>query len=263
MLTRLALVVMLCALLCQNSVFALDRNEIVLKEEKLATVSPMVPNIVEINKNFHNNVSDYMKTEQFLKQDIETLMLRKGSKFYVKSCQPLSSETPEGSRVEFEAETNLFSENQLSKIVFTGEVIENNPPRRAGRSSTLKLEIQKVKVDNISYAASAYISKMGNRAVRNGLLAGVPVYFTNLANTADAGTVTIDKVYKDPCQFSCETVSTAVRPFYYMGASLLQLADLLLVAPIASLFKKGEPIDIPVASSFEIKLARDMALLRI
>ena len=59
MLTRLALVVMLCALLCQNSVFALDRNEIVLKEEKLATVSPMVPNIVEINKLTEELLEDF------------------------------------------------------------------------------------------------------------------------------------------------------------------------------------------------------------
>ena len=121
----------------------------------------------------------------------------------------------------------------------------------------------KVKVDNVAYKASAYISKMGNKSVRNGVLAGVPIYFTNLANTAEAGTVTIDKVYKDPCQYSCETVTTVARPFYYLGASLLQLADLLVVAPVISLFRKGEPIEIPKESSFEIKLARDMALLKI
>ena len=263
MLTRLALVVMLCTLLCQNLVFASEGNELVFKEQKLATSSPMVPNIVEINKNFHNSVSDYINSGKFLENEIDTLMLKKGSKFYVKSLQPLSSETPEGARVEFVAETNLFSENHLSKVVFIGEVIENTPPRRIGRSSTLKLEILKVKVDNISYKASAYISKMGNRQVRNGILAGVPIYFTNLANAADTGTVTIDKVYKDPCQYSCETVSTVAKPFYYLGASLLQIADLLLVAPVISLFRKGEPIDIPKESSFEIKLARDMALLKI
>lgn len=265
MLTRLAIVVMLCTLLCQNSVLAMDENEFTFKEQKLATSSssPMVPNIIEINKNFQNSVSNYMHSEKFLKEDIDTLMLKKGSKFYVKSLHPLSSETPEGSRVEFVTETNLFNENQLSKLVFTGEVIENNPPRRAGRSSTLKVEIIKVKVDNVSYAASAFISKMGNKSVRNGILAGVPIYFTNLASTADTGTVTIDKVYKDPCQYSCETISTVARPFYYLGASLLQLADLIFVAPVISLFRKGEPIDIPKDSSFEIKLARDMALLKI
>lgn len=263
MLTRLVVVVMLCTLLCQNLVLATEESDFMFKEQKLASSSPMVPNIVEINKNFHNSVSTYMQSEKFLKEDIDTLMLKKGSKFYVKSLHPLSSDTPEGSRVEFVTETNLFSENQLSKLVFTGEVIENNPPRRAGRSSTLKLEILKVKVDNVTYTASAFISKVGNKSVRNGVLAGVPIYFTNLANTADAGTVTIDKIYKDPCQYSCDTITSVARPFYYMGASLLQLADLLLVAPIISLFRKGEPINIPKDSSFEIKLARDMAFLKI
>lgn len=259
---RLALVVMLCTLLCSISAFA-SEDQMVFKEERLATSSQMVPNIIEVNKNFQNSVSTYMQSGKFLEREIDTLMLKKGSKFYVKSLQPLSSETPEGARVEFVGETNLFSDDRLSRVVFTGEVIQNNPPRRAGRSSTLKLEILKVKVDNVTYTASAYISKMGSKSVRNGVLVGVPVYFSNLANTANAGTVTIDKVYKDPCQFTCETVTTTARPFYYLGASLLQLADLLVVAPVVSLFRKGEAIDIPKDSSFEIKLARDMALLKI
>lgn len=263
MLTRLAFVLVVCTLLCQNFVFAEEESKMVFKEQRLASSSPVVPNIVDINRNFHNSVSEYMKSGKFLENEIDTLMLKKGSKFYVKSLQPLSSDTPEGSRVEFEAETNLFSPNQLSKVVFTGEVIENKPPRRVGRSSTLKLEIQKIKVDNISYKASAYISKVGKKSVRNGVLAATPIYFTNLADTAEVGTVTIDKVYKDPCQYSCETITTVARPFYYLGASFLQLADLLVVAPVVSLFRKGNPIDIPKESSFEIKLARDMALLRI
>ena len=49
MLIRLALVVMLCTLLCSNSVFAFDDKGIEFKEEKIAKAIPMVPNIVEIN----------------------------------------------------------------------------------------------------------------------------------------------------------------------------------------------------------------------
>lgn len=262
---RLALVVLCTLFLCQNFVFALAEDESeVFKEQKLSLSSMMPQSIIEIDKNFKTLVTDTKYPEnEFAQVDIDTLMLKKGSKFYVKSLQPLSSDTPQGTRVEFVTETNLFSDNQLSKVVFTGEVIENKPPRSIGRSSTLKLEILKVKVDNISYTASAFISKMGNKAVRNGIIAGMPIYFNNLADTADVGTVTIDKVYKDPCKYSCDSISTVARPFYYLGASLLQLTDLIFVAPVVSLFKKGDTIDIPKDSSFEIKLARDMALLKI
>lgn len=257
---RLALV-LLCTLLCQT--FAFAEKGAIFKEENLTLSSMITPNIAEINKNFKNSVSDYIKYENLSQIDIDTLLLKKGSKFYVKSLQPMSSDTPQGARVEFAAETNLFSDTHLSKLVFTGEVIENKPPRTIGRSSTLKLEIQKVKVDNVFYTANAFISKVGNKHVHNGIIAGVPIYFNNLANTADTGTVTIDKVYKDPCQYSCYSISTVARPFYYLGASLLQLTDLIFVAPVISLFKKGDTIEIPKDSSFEIKLARDMALLKI
>lgn len=257
---RLALV-LLCTLLCQTFSFA--EEETVFKEKDLTLSSMMNPSIVEINKTFKDSIVDYVKDENISQIDIDTLLLKKGSKFYVKSLQPMSSDTPEGARVEFVTETNLFSDTQSSKLVFTGEVIENKPPRTMGRSSTLKLKIQKVKVDKVSYTASAFISRVGNKPVHNGIIAGVPIYLNNLATTADVGTVTMDKVYKDPCQYTCDSISTIARPFYYLGASLLQLTDLIFVAPVISLFKKGDTIEIPKDSSFEIKLARDMALLKI
>lgn len=71
------------------------------------------------------------------------------------------------------------------------------------------------------------------------------------------------KCASEPCQYSCDSISTVARPFYYLGASLLQLTDLIFVAPVISLFKKGDTIEIQKDSSFEIKLARDMALLKL
>lgn len=258
-------IILLCVFMWQNFAMAVESTNAVqvFKEDKLSSTSTILPSIVDINKNFHNSLEKEIQENPFIGKEIDTLFLEKGSKFYVKSLQPMSSDTPEGSRIEFETETKLFSEDRLSKVIFTGEVVENNPPRRAGRSSSIKLEISKIKVDNVTYRTKAIVSKMGNKAVRNGMIVGMPIYLNNLADTADAGTVTMDKLYMDPCEYHCAPGSTVVRPLYYLGAALLQLADLLLVAPIASLFQRGDVIDIPKDSSFEIKLASDMALLKI
>ena len=273
------IIVLLCGFLFQNLSFALENEDSVqtFKEENFSTsdssttetatntapTTPIIthmPSITAINEEI---TTQTLVTNPYDGKEIDTLLLEKGSKFYVKSLQPMSSDTPEGARIQFETQTRLFNPDKLSKVIFTGEVVENNPPRRAGRSSSIKLEISKIKVDNVTYKTNAIVSRMGNKAVHNGMLAGMPIYFTNLANSADDGTVTIDKIYKDPCDYSCTPVSSVVRPLYYFGAGLLQLADLLFVTPIICLFKKGEEIDIPKDSSFEIKLASDIALLKI
>ena len=90
---RLALV-LLCTLLCQT--FAFAEEGAIFKEENFTLSSMITPNIAEINKNFKNSVSDYTKYENLSQIDIDTLLLKKGSKFYVKSLQPMSSDTPQG-----------------------------------------------------------------------------------------------------------------------------------------------------------------------
>lgn len=252
------IVVLLGTLLCQNLSLAMEQELFEFKEERLSynTDRLQPQQIDEQIKEYYSNQN------MFAGKEFDAYTLEKGTTFYVKSLQPMSSDTPKGARIEFEADTNLFSPDRLSHVVFTGEVVENNPPRLAGRSGTIKLDIFKVKVDNVTYPAKAYLSKAGKKIVLNGLVAGMPIYLSNLANTADKGTVTIDKFYKDPCEYTCETFTLPVRTGYYLGGAFLQLAD-LLVAPLVSLFQRGNDLDIPKDSSFEIKLANDMSLLRL
>lgn len=197
-------------------------------------------------------------------QELEVIKLNKNQKFIVQSQQPMSSDTPVGSLIDFVTvqDVSIFPGEEASKITFTGEIIENKPPRLLGRSSTLKLAINKMKVDKITYPAEAYITKMGKKQIMAGILAAAPIYLGNLADTADKGTITIDKIYKDPCQYRCESIKSPIRPLYYLGGAVLQLAD-LFIAPVICVFKRGEEIDIPQYTSFEIKLEDDVSLLKL
>lgn len=197
-------------------------------------------------------------------QELEVIKLNKKQKFIVKSLQPMTSDSPVGSIIDFATvqDVSIFPGKEASKVTFSGEIVENKPPRLVGRSSTLKLAINKIKVDKITYPAEAYITKIGNHQVMAGVLAGSPIYLDNLANTADKGTITIDKIYKDPCQYKCESITSPLRPFYYLGGAILQFAD-LLVAPVICVFKKGDEINLPQYTSFEIKLEDDVSLLKL
>lgn len=265
------IIVLFCALLCQNLALAVensrnvDAKSLEFKEERFLATTASGNQMLDFNRSFRAdlaNSSGIVKKSQLAGIEFDSVTISKGSKFYVKSLQPMSSDSPTGARIEFDTQAKLFPEEQVSHVVFTGEIIENKPPRLAGRSATLKLAIYKVKVDNITYKTKAYISKVGNKAVVGGVLAGVPIYLANLADVADEGTVTIDKIYKDPCEYRCESVTTPLRPLYYLGGAVLQFAD-LLVAPVVCIFQRGKELELPASSSFEIKLAEDMPLLKL
>ncbi len=263
-------IVLFAILLCQNLALSEDVNNIegnpnpIKDNENLLSSCPIsiVNSKEDIDKEFQNIINHPYSCLNG--KELEAINLDKGRTFIVRSQQPMSSDTPVGTLIDFIAvgEVNIFEDKEPSQVKFTGEVIENKPPRFGGRSSTLKLQINKIKVDNITYPASAYISKMGKKQIFAGVLAGTPIYLMNLADVADRGTVTIDKVYKDPCQYSCDSIKTPLRPLYYAGGALLQLAD-LLIAPVVCFFLPGKEINIPQYTDFEIKLDDNVSLLNI
>lgn len=197
-------------------------------------------------------------------KELNAVKVEKGTTFKVRSLEAMDSDTPLGTIINFKSQTPeaLLPDEEPSEIIFSGEVIENNPPRLAGRSATIKLAIKQIKVNNITYPTVAYISKMGKKRALGGALAGAPIYADNLANLANQGTITIDRVYKNPCEYDNCITSTVVKPFYYLGGALLQLAD-LMVAPVICLFKSGTKISIPAETAFEIKLDENLSLLKL
>lgn len=261
---RISLIGLICVLLCHQFMlmsYAASELEEALETGKLVNACPIGNTDIDLDTSVKGFSSAYSCLDG---KELTAIKLDKGKTFIVRSMQPMDSDTPIGTLIDFVAQRNeaLFLNKEPSKIMFTGEIIENNPPKMAGRSSSLKLEIKKIKVDNVTYPAEAYITKMGKRNVFGGLLNGAPIYFMNLADVADEGTITIDKVYKDPCKYTCESVKTVARPFYYLGGALLQLAD-LLISPIVCFFMPGKEISIPENTAFEIKLENDISLLEL
>ena len=196
-------------------------------------------------------------------KELTAMMLEKGRTFEVKSMQPMSYESTSGTEMKFESlyPERVFLDKDPMKLVFTGEVIKNKPPGKGGSSGTLKVMIKNVKLENITYPAEAYITKMNKKGVFLGAVAGPSNYRDNLADTANNGT--IHTIYKDPCKTTAdECVHTAAKPFYFLTGALLQAAD-LFIAPIVAFFAPGNEVYIPEGTEFEIKLENDIPVLEI
>lgn len=199
-------------------------------------------------------------------KELTAIRLEKGRKFSVKSLQPMSVKTQTGTIVSFETlgPEHVFIDKEPSKLVFSGEIVDNRPPGKAGSSGKIKIQIQKVKIENVTYPVSAFISKMNKKPVMFGAIGAASTYVPNLKDRADNGTITINQVYKDPCEVNdCVTgLNAVVKPLYYLAGALLQTAD-LLICPIAALLVTGQELYVPENTEFEIKLEEDLPVLNL
>lgn len=196
--------------------------------------------------------------------EFSTIKLEKGRKFIVKSDSRLSNDIYSGTTIKFESpqKESIFYKNAPSKVIFQGKVVKTNGPRKAGKSGTVKIELDKITIDKITYPVAAIISKIENKNIRNNNLMADSIYLANLADVANTGT--IHSSLKDPClNNNCiEGGSTLKRPALFLVGAALGAAD-LLISPFVSMLKPGKNVNIPENTYFEIKLDEDLYVLNI
>lgn len=257
----LYLMILACAFLPLNRTAAQEISYKVKDTKKLQTayITPqyMSGNTSQKQKALENNVNTLMPAMEF-----DTIKLEKGRKFFVISEQNLNNNSIKGIPVKFDSvQKEYLAYNKApSKISFHGIIEKAAKPRYAGKSGTVKVKLEKITVDNITYPVEALITKMNNKNVHMGVLVAPSKYLDNLADTANDGI--IHNSIKDPCGSDTCSISTIKKPFVFLGAAALQAADLLL-APIVAIGKRGNDINIPLNTYFEIKLDKELYVLNI
>ncbi len=197
--------------------------------------------------------------------ELDTIKLEKGRRFIVICDRNINNNSIEGIPVKFESvqKEYIAYDKQPSKIIFQGIVEKTSKPKRGGKSGKIKIKLEKITIDSITYPVKALISKIDNKNVYFNTIGAAPCYLSNLANlTNPANDGIIHSSYKDPCGAQMCTTAVFKKPFIYMGAAALQAADLMLM-PFAALTKKGNDINIPLNTYFEIKLDKDMYVLNL
>ncbi len=118
--------------------------------------------ISEKAKNIESGANSILPDMEF-----ETVKLEKGRKFIVVSEQNLNNGNVEGIPVRFESvqKEYLTYDKKPSKIVFKGKIEKTHKPRMMGKSGTVKIALEKITVDSITYPVTALISKIDNKKV--------------------------------------------------------------------------------------------------
>ncbi len=203
---------------------------------------------------------DSVDTEEEI--EFTTIKLDKGRRFYVVSEQNINNKILEGEIVKFNAVTKeyLTYDKKPAKISFYGYVEKTSGPRLAGKSGTVKVKLEKIAVDKVSYPVEAVITKVDNKSTFGGMIAGAPMYLDNVADAANEGI--IHNHLKDPCGDMTCSIETFKKPLVFLGASALQAAD-ILIAPFVAIKKRGKDIEYPPNTFFEIKLEKELHVLDI
>lgn len=213
-------------------------------------------------KNKSNMINESFNTIM-PEMEFETVKLEKGRSFVVVSEQNLNNNILEGTPIKFESvqKEYLAYDKIPTKVVFQGTVEKTGKPRLAGKGGTVKIKLEKITIDKITYPVEALISKIDNKKVYFNTLSAAPCYLANLANAADNGV--IHSSLKDPCGSEmCTTQKVYAKPLVFLGAAALQAADLLLL-PFSALGRRGADVDIPLNTYFEIKMNKDLYVLNI
>ena len=256
----LQLLIFLCAF------FAIVKNEgqctnydiTNIKNYKTAYITSYYNNVGSSSTNvIKENAAEILNNVEF-----ETIKLEKGRRFTVISEQNLNNNIANGISVKFESVQNeyLAYNKRPAKITFHGVVEKTSRPRIVGKSGTIKIQLNKITIDKITYPVEALISKMNNKNVYLSTLTGTPNYWVNLADAANSGV--IHSTIKDPCGVDTCSLTSYKKPFIFFGAATLQVADLLL-SPFVALGKRGNDVDIPLNTYFEIKLDKDLYVLNL
>ena len=69
--------------------------------------------------------------------------------------------------------------------MFKGKIEKTHKPRIMGKSGTVKIALEKITVDSITYPVTALISKIDNKKVFFNTIGASPCYLSNLADAAN------------------------------------------------------------------------------
>lgn len=255
----LYLMILACAFLPFEIAAAQEISYKVNETNKLQTAY-IAPGYTNSSTELKQKSLEYNLNSLLQEMEFDTIKLEKGRKFFVISEQNLNNNSVEGIPVRFDSvQKEYLAYNKApSKITFHGIIEKAAKPRLAGKSGTVKVKLEKITVDNITYPVEALITKMDNKNVHMGVLVAPSKYLNNLADTANDGI--IHNSIKDPCGSDTCSISTIKKPFVFLGAAALQAADLLL-SPIVAIGKRGNDVYIPLNTYFEIKLDKELYVL--
>ena len=186
------------------------------------------------------------------------IKVKRGTKFIVKSNQPLSDGSGVGTRVTFISQKPVTQRYITipAGTTFYGEVVDSHLPQISGNGGLVELIIDGFGYKGSTYGMKAKVTKVNDKKVFVNNIKGQRKYMKNVAKQVDKGQNFYKKTRRTSAKLSDNPFGTIIAPIptvVGMGVYAVNLVG----SPVVSFFNRGGRIWIPAGSTFEIKLLED------
>lgn len=206
--------------------------------------------------NLNDSTVEYQQTGM---SEAYYAVIKKGKRFKVKCLSSVSDSYKKGTRIAFVSKYPVTSTCYTipAGTIFKGAITKVHKPQFTGNGGLVSIRIDTIILNNSVHPINAYIAKANSKHIFRNTIKGKRKYMHSMIASTKPGCHYFGKMMRLTANLATDGSSIFVSPFSFL-VGCAALAGNVLVSPVIAVFHKGDSLQIPAGSSYEIKLAQDI-----
>lgn len=206
--------------------------------------------------NLNNSTQEF---QQSASTEAYYAVIKKGKHFRVRCLSNVSDTFKKGTRINFVSKYPVSSTCYTipAGTIFKGTVINAHRPQFTGNGGLIIINIDSIVLNGNVHPISAYVTKANSKHIFRNTIKGKRRYIHSMLTSSKPGCHYFGKMMRLTANLATDGSSIFVSPFSFL-VGCFALAGNVLVSPVLAVFHKGDSLQIPAGSSFEIKLSQDV-----
>lgn len=208
----------------------------------------------------HINLNDSSQEfQQAASTEAYYAVIKKGKHFKVRCLSSVSDSLKKGTRLTFVSKYPVSSTCYTipAGTIFKGTVVKVHKPQLTGNGGLVVMNIDTIVLSGKMHPISAYVTKANSKHIFKNIIKGKRKYMHSMITSTKPGCHYFGKMMRLTLNLATDGSSIFVSPFSFL-VGCFALAGNVLVSPVLAVFHKGDALQIPAGSSYEIKLSQDV-----
>lgn len=206
--------------------------------------------------NLNESVHDF---QQSASTEAYYAVIKKRKHFKVRCLNSVSDTLKRGTRLTFVSKYPVTSTCYTipAGTIFKGTVVNVHKPQLTGNGGLVILNIDTIVLNGNIHPISAYVTKANSKHIFRNKIKGKRKYMHSMVASTKPGCHYFGKMMRLTLNLATDGSSIFVSPFSFL-VGCFAFAGNVLVSPVIAVFHKGDSLQIPAGSSYEIKLSQDV-----
>jgi hypothetical protein len=186
-------------------------------------------------------------------------VLKKGTKFKLKSLSQISDRTRRGTKLSFSlmspVTTTYFT--IPTNTIFYGKVIKSHSPQITGNGGLIIIELTSFNLNGKTYSLEGKVLKADSKHIFFNKIKGKRTYMSNLPKSMRWGRNYKNKMYRVTKKLAKEPYTMILCPFSFLFGTVGYAGNLML-SPIIAIKYRGNRVIINKGANFTFKLTENL-----